>query len=240
MKKNAYIAITTILVIFTITGAFMSIHKGPYDTHISTDPTAWDKELSQVIYQLPESDRTLLKNYLDNHNPALPHSYKVEDVPLELSVGKAIQLQKEYLLSPQALRDKATENKRKSYDEIQNRLNDSLFVTYLSKEQTNDDNLIAITYAIKNKTTQNIVGFQGTAIYHDKNGSILQSIDVEKSLTILANDTITITEKYKKDDLNNFDLLKNLDSHAIDCKFTILSISFLNGKQLTLPQSNKN
>lgn len=229
MQKKYYSIV--IILLFLIIGII--VYPTSSKNIIPQNYQEWNSSLGNIIYTLNENDRKLIKGYLDRHNPELNEN--VEEIPIHLSIDQAIKLQKIYLASPEAKITENAKEKLNKYNEIKQSISDNFFIAYISKENGISNSTFKITYAYKNKSNNDIANFTATLEFVDQNGNILEKKNIISNETIPANTTITHTEIYSKDVLNNFDIIKDLDSHFIDCQIIVTSIVFQDGKKLLLP-----
>ena len=237
MKKKIYLPLILTLLSLTIFGGVTSIYKSPYEVIIPVSHTEWDSKLNKIIYKLNEEDRQLLRHYLERHNPEITTYKIVEQVPIGLSINRAIKIEKEYLVSDQATQDRIHETKKKMYDHVKASIQNTIFVTYLSKNDVPppQPDIMNITYAVKNKGNIDISSVEGTVVFVDKQGTSLETLNIEIKTEIPASSTTTVMESYKKSSFSNFDIVNEIPSKNLDGKFTIQKITFKNGKTLTLP-----
>lgn len=233
MQKKIYIFL--FLLVAAIVGMIF-YPSSVQTTIIPADYKLWDKSLSKVMYSLEINERQLLKGYLDRHNPEVNENAKI-DIPVNLSIEQAIKLQRIYLETPEAQKKIANEKSTEQYSTIKSEILNSLFIGYISKQNENEK--VIITYAYKNKTVEDITAFEGTMTYVDNHATIIDKKIIKSQKLVPANSMFTYSEIYTKDNINNFDIIKGLTTHQLDCQIVITSITFKSGKKIVLPMQEQ-
>lgn len=237
MRKYIYIVI---LIIFTLSsliyGGYYFYNNSVYNLIIPVDYTLWEKKINNHIYKLNEEEQKYLRHYLDRHNPNIESNINIEPIPLQITIKRAILIEKEYINSKQFQQDELNQNLIHNYISQKNELSDNIFITYLNKT-LKIDNSLEVSYAVKNKSNQQITQIIGKLIFLSEQGIVLDTIDFDKKMNFPANNITIINENYNETQLNNFKFIKEIPSSKFNCKIIINSVQFKNGKTIIIPIS---
>lgn len=229
MKYLKVISITFVVFFIISIGIFLN-YKNPYDVIIPIHSNHWNSSFYNSISGISDEDLKILKQYLERHD--IDNNELSETIPINLTVKNAIDIEKYYVNSPETIQQQQLALQNKIKETYKTNISNSLFITYIEKNNTVDT--FSITYAFKNKSKMPIVSFEGIAQFIDKNKNNIESISLKKTIAIPVGKTLTYIETYSKDSVVNFDLLQQIHSNDLDCQFIVNKIVFENGTILEL------
>ncbi len=243
------------LPLILVLSLFLAACSGPKETPLPRELGKMDS-IKGAMEKLPENERGLVSGYIVRHTIGAAFAGMVGDkstpqgIPEGMTLGKAIEDQRQYLASQAAeeAKQKALKDKLAAEHEAAvARMRDAVSVTLVSKSLHTEkgyggmelDESLVVKFGYKNNTDKTIAGVKGTVTIQDLFGDKISAFGIANDATIKAKDTATWTGSRSV----KFAMGGNKDRKLADLpeeKFKVIwepeAIVFSDGTKLTAPE----
>jgi hypothetical protein len=213
----------------------------PRQTRVPNDINQWGDELAGAVSKLSPEERELFLQY--TMRSKLGEAFGGEGTPSGLTIGTAIEDQKEFVRkqAAQAAEETALKDKvAKEYKEQLAKLNSAVTVALVNKGFRASDamngiyqDVITIVLAFENKTDKDLSGFKGKAHFADMFGDTIQTVNLSYDKTIPARKAIRWSGEVKYNQFMSEDIkLRQVATDKIKFSFEPTVIIFSDGTRL--------
>lgn len=196
-----------------------------------------DKEFIEQVKTLPQEDKDLLTGYMARS--ALSQAFTKEPAPIGVTVGEAIEQQRQWLKQQEAAQAIEKEAQAKALAELEKNnalLRDALQIVYVKRGDLTKHNYqtyMPIYFQVTNRSGKAISGFKADVEFMDQFGASIKAMQFEESKGIPAefDQTVTYFWQYNQFD-DEWNKLLSLEDGKFTSKVQATHIIFEGGDQL--------
>jgi hypothetical protein len=219
---------------------FLAACSDPHNTRLPTDISKWDETIKPSQEKLTSDERTALADYYLRHtiepSKGRPFGVKAEPIPEGMTIGKAIEEQRNILAKQQA-KEALKEKMIKEREQVQKQIDSVLTVVLLDKKRAVDPHGINrglnITLGFENNDSKDIAGIKGTGLFADMFGDTISENSLAYDKTITAGKSATWTGNINQFS-TGYSKLKDAKPDKIKFKFIPERIVFTDGTKLVV------
>jgi len=214
----------------------------PHNTVIPKDLSKWESVMKQPLEKLNATEKDQLAKYYMRH--ALGSVFgNQKEMPEGTTIKQALAEQQEVDLQEKKKEAEAAALKQKLDKErlqLKKQFNDAITVAFLSKKYKEGEysfmNSLNISIGFENKSSKDITGIKGVAVFTDIFGEKISTNLIEYDKTIPAGKTVTFNGDVNKM-ADGFYKLKDTDFEKIKFNFDPEQVIFADGTKLSVAKT---